>query len=74
MKDLYENTIIRVQTAGGMTNNIETRTGICQGDSLSPVPFNFIMKRLIDSVKSMNKYKMADRNLTVLYVMLMMMF
>lgn len=50
-----------------MNNNIETTTGIRQGDSLSPVLFNLILNKLINSVKSMNGYQMGNRNLTIVY-------
>lgn len=59
IQHIYQNTTTNIKVGDVTTAEIPTRTGIWQGDLLSPMMFNIIMGKIIDGVKFKNGYKMG---------------
>ena len=60
IKDINTETKTRSRANGELTDEIQTPTGLRQGDSLRPALFNTVMNKIIESVKGDPGYQLED--------------
>jgi hypothetical protein len=65
IKDINSETKTRVRANGELTKEIQTPTGIRQGDSLSPALFNAVMDKIIESVRKQPGYQLWSLNIQI---------
>ena len=66
IKYIYTNGRTKIQIGNKTTREIECGGGIRQGDSLSPILFNLIMNKLIDSTKLLDGYRMGNNKINII--------
>lgn len=66
IKDIYTGSYIKVRCNGEMSQSIPAGRGVRQGDSLSPMLFNFMMDEIIEAVKGMRGYRMSGNNINII--------
>jgi len=65
IKDINWETKTRIRVNEELTDEIQTPTGIRQGDSLSPALFNVIMDKIIEAVKRKPGYQLGSLNIQI---------
>lgn len=65
IRDIYNNNELQLAIAEQRTDPIKVGTGVRQGDSLSPLLFNFIMEEIIARVRRCKGYQMGGKELKV---------
>lgn len=67
VEHLNKDNVTKIKTPHGFTEKIPVLTGIRQGDSMSPILFNLIMDKIINSVKEVNGgYRMGRKHMKIL--------
>lgn len=65
IKNLNMEQKTRIKVNGDLTEEIDMEQGIRQGDSLSPMLFNLLMDKIIDSIRTKPGYRIGRQNINI---------